>query len=384
MIKVFTAFSGYDSQCMALDRAGIDYDLVGWSEIDRYAIMAHNAVYPQYKDRNYGDISKINWDDVPDFDLFTYSFPCTSISQAGLKEGMDEGSGTKSSLLWECRKAIEHKRPRFLLMENVRNLVGKKFMPYFQEWVAILDNLGYSSNWEIMDAKDFGVPQSRQRVIMVSTLDDRFFQFPEGSPTKLRIRDILEEHPDEKFYFSEEKMRGIIEHCTFKKPQSKIFGNPEIIQVGNIVYDTRTTFSNPNRGRVYSIDGIAATLDTCSGGGRVPKIVVDKPRLDTLPPSQRTILENAYLARPIREYKDFAPTLRAERSGLMVKEKEMEDFTIRYLTPRECFRLMGVSDEDIDKIQNAGISKTQQHKLAGNSIVVDVLVAVFKKLFQTL
>ena len=164
MIKVFTAFSGYDSQCMALDRAGVDYDLVGWSEIDRYAIQAHNAVYPQYENRNYGDISKINWDDVPDFDLFTYSFPCTSISKAGLEEGMDEGSGTKSSLLWECRKAIERKRPRFLLMENVKNLVGKKFMPFFQEWVSILDNLGYSSNWAIMDAKDFGVPQSRQRI----------------------------------------------------------------------------------------------------------------------------------------------------------------------------------------------------------------------------
>ena len=101
-LRVFTAFSGYDSQCMALDRIGIPYELVGWSEIDKYAIQAHNAVYPQYADRNYGDISKIDWEKVPDFDLFTYSFPCTDISNAGVQKGLEEGSGILSSLLWEC------------------------------------------------------------------------------------------------------------------------------------------------------------------------------------------------------------------------------------------------------------------------------------------
>ena len=118
-LRVFTAFSGYDSQCMALDLLGIDYELVGWSDIDPNAIKAHNAVYPQWADRNYGDISKIDWSRVPDFDLFTYSSPCTDFSSAGLQLGGEEGSGTRSSLLWECQKAIMCKKPKFLLLENV-------------------------------------------------------------------------------------------------------------------------------------------------------------------------------------------------------------------------------------------------------------------------
>lgn len=123
MIRIFTAFSGYDSQCMALDRIGMDYDLVGWSEIDRYAIAAHNAIYPQYADRNYGDISGIDWAQVPDFDLLTYSSPCQDFSIAGRQRGGERGSGTRSSLLWECERAIAAKRPRYLLFENVSALV---------------------------------------------------------------------------------------------------------------------------------------------------------------------------------------------------------------------------------------------------------------------
>lgn len=101
---MFTAFSGYDSQCLALNRANIDYELVGWSEIDKFAIKAHNALFPQWTDRNFGDISKIDWNLVPDFDLFTYSSPCQDFSNAGKMQGGEKGSGTRSSLLWECEK----------------------------------------------------------------------------------------------------------------------------------------------------------------------------------------------------------------------------------------------------------------------------------------
>lgn len=168
MLRMFTAFSGYDSQCLALNRIGVDYDLIGWSEIDKYAIKAHNALFPQYAERNYGDISHIDWESVPDFDLFTYSFPCTDISTAGQQKGLTEGSGTRSSLLWECRKAIEAKRPRFLIMENVKALVSEKFMPLFQEWEAYLRGLGYTNYSAVLNAKDYGVPQNRERVFMVS------------------------------------------------------------------------------------------------------------------------------------------------------------------------------------------------------------------------
>lgn len=160
-LKVFTAFSGYDSQCMALDRMKIDYELVGWSEIDKYAIMAHNAIYPQYKDRNFGDISKIDWENVPDFDLFTYSFPCTDISSAGQQKGLEEGSGTRSGLLWECKKAIELKRPKYLLMEDVKALTQKKFLPYLHKWHSSLTEMGYTNFTQILNSKNFAEPGQR-------------------------------------------------------------------------------------------------------------------------------------------------------------------------------------------------------------------------------
>lgn len=144
-LRVFTAFSGYDSQCMGLDRIGIPYTLVGWSEIDKNAIMAHNAIYPQYADRNYGDISKIDWKQVPDFDLFTFSSPCQDFSSAGLQRGGQEGSGTRSSLLWECRKAIIEKKPKYLLLENVKALVSKKFIGLFNKWLNELEGYGYTN-----------------------------------------------------------------------------------------------------------------------------------------------------------------------------------------------------------------------------------------------
>lgn len=173
-IKVFEAFAGYGSQMMALHRVarrhagGADFQLVGWSEIDDNAIAAHNAVFPEYAECNHGDISKVDWERVSDFDLFTYSFPCQDISNAGLQRGLREGSGSRSSLLWECRRAIETKRPSFLLLENVAALASKKFMPDFQRWIDYLDEQGYRTFWKKINAKDFGVPQNRVRVFALS------------------------------------------------------------------------------------------------------------------------------------------------------------------------------------------------------------------------
>lgn len=208
MIRVFTAFSGYDSQCMALDRLKndypeFDYELVGWAEIDKYAIQAHNAVYPQWADRNYGDISKINWDEVPDFDLFTYSSPCQDFSNAGLQRGGEEGSGTRSSLLWECRRAILAKKPKYLLLENVAALVSKKFLPLFNRWQRELESYGYSNFAQVLNAKDYGVPQNRERIFLVSILGEAQYHFPQPFPLELRLKDILEDEVDERYYLSD-------------------------------------------------------------------------------------------------------------------------------------------------------------------------------------
>lgn len=208
-LRVFTAFSGYDSQCLALNRLGIDYDLVGWSEIDPAAIKAHNALFPQYADRNYGDISKIDWSQVPDFDLFTYSFPCTDLSNAGRQAGFDEGSGTRSSLLWECRKAISVKRPKYMMLENVKALLSDKFVDLFKKWCEELESYGYVNYYDILNSKDFGVPQSRERVFVISILKtedepEPYYEFPRPIPLKKTVEDLLEDNVPEKYYMKQE------------------------------------------------------------------------------------------------------------------------------------------------------------------------------------
>ena len=217
-IKVFTAFSGYDSQMMALNRVAerhkgqIEFELVGWSEIDKYAIKAHDLIFPGYKDRNFGDISLIDWNNVPDFDLFTYSSPCQDWSAAGLQRGGQEGSGTRSSLLWECRKAIIAKRPKYLLLENVKALVSNKFYPYFNKWCRELEDYGYYNYWKVMNAKDYGVPQNRERVFLLSIrsyVDCGNFIFPEKVELTTFLRDVLEENVDEKYYLSENSIEGL-------------------------------------------------------------------------------------------------------------------------------------------------------------------------------
>lgn len=227
-IKVFESFAGYGSQAMALQRLkedypDFDYEVVGISEIDKYVLQAYEAVHGHYP--NYGDISKIDWNNVPDFDLFTYSFPCQAISNAGKQEGFTEGSGTTSSLLWECRKAIQIKRPQFLLMENVKALTSKKFLPLFNEWLAELESYGYKNFWKVLNTKDFGIPQNRERTFCVSILADyAHYEFPKPFPLELRIKDVLEENVDEKFYLSDKMLQYFLRvnedqsHCHNFKP----------------------------------------------------------------------------------------------------------------------------------------------------------------------
>lgn len=157
-LRVITLFSGYDSQCMALRNIGVPFDLVGWSEIDPWAVKAHDAIFPEFADRNLGDVTKIDWSAVSgDIDLLTYSSPCQDFSNAGLQRGGDEGSGTRSSLLWEVKKAVSALHPKMLLMENVKNLVSKKFVGTFNSWQDWLSGEGYTNFSQVLNAKDYGV-----------------------------------------------------------------------------------------------------------------------------------------------------------------------------------------------------------------------------------
>lgn len=216
-LRVFTTFSGYDSQCLALRNIGIPFDLIGWSEIDKYAIQGHDALFPEYKDRNYGDICKIDWDQVPDFDFLTYSSPCQDFSNAGLQRGGEEGSGTRSSLLWEVKRAIMAKHPTYLMMENVKALVSNKFLPTFRLWLDWLTGQGYTNFCQVLNAKDYGIPQNRERIFVVSILGDAWYTFPQPMELKLRLKDMLEDKVDEKYYLPQEKVDQFVSQLSEEK-----------------------------------------------------------------------------------------------------------------------------------------------------------------------
>ena len=222
-LRVVTLCSGYDSQCLALNRLreaypDFDYTLVAWSEWDpessaptdrQPAVIAHKALFPEWADLNLGDMTKIDWERVPDFDLLFYSTPCQSISQAGLQHGFTEGSGTRSSIIWNVRDAVKVKRPKFLCLENVKAMVTEKFVGMFNLWQLELERLGYRNFAEVLNAKDYGVPQNRERIFLVSIRDDgdlpRFF-FPQPFPLERRLKDVLEDNVDEKYYLSDKML----------------------------------------------------------------------------------------------------------------------------------------------------------------------------------
>lgn len=224
-LRVVTLCSGYDSQCLALNRLKehypeFDYELVAWAEFDpesktplekQPAVVAHNALFPQWSDRNLGDMTKIDWGGCPDFDLLFYSTPCQSISSAGLQHGFTEGSGTRSSIIWNVRDAVIAKKPKYLCLENVKAMVSGKFVGMFNLWQHELERLGYANFAQVLNAKDYGIPQNRERIFLVSIrIDDENqipkYNFPKPLPLELKLKDVLEEHVDEKYYLQDSKM----------------------------------------------------------------------------------------------------------------------------------------------------------------------------------
>lgn len=217
-IRLATLFSGYDSQALSMERLkrdypGFDYELVAWCEIEDAAIKAHNALFPQWSNRNLGDVCKVDPNNVPDCDVLTYSWPCQSVSNAGKQEGFVKGSGTTSSLLWECEKIIKTKRPQYLVMENVKALIQKKFMPHFQEWLNLLDSLGYTTYWKVINSKDMGVAQNRERVFAISILrtpdnPTPTYNFPAPIPLTKCVEDYMEpaESISEEYFISQDRV----------------------------------------------------------------------------------------------------------------------------------------------------------------------------------
>lgn len=237
-----TLCAGYDSQCVGLQRIKeefpeFDFDLVAWCEYDpeskrpineQPAVIAHNALFPQYADRNWGDITKIDWEQVPDFDLLFASTPCQSISNAGLQHGFEKGSGTRSSIIWDVHDCVRIKKPKYIVMENVSAILSKKFYPTLKLWLDELERMGYKNfaspqfetPWKDKQKKtkvgtlnscDYGTPQNRLRWFGVSILrteDDPepVYNFPAPFPLTMCLADVLEEEVDEKYFLSDEML----------------------------------------------------------------------------------------------------------------------------------------------------------------------------------
>lgn len=245
-LKVLELFSGIGSQHKALTNIGIK-SICTQCDIDKYAIQAYNAIHGETE--NLGNISLIDESKFvrDQWDLVTYSSPCQDFSFAGLQAGGEKGSGTRSSLLWEVEKVINSVRPKYLLMENVKALVSKKFSPCFEKWVETLNSYGYKTYWKVLNAKDFGIPQNRERVFAVSIRDDinQEFVFPEGHKLQIRLKDVLETSVDAKYYLSKQ----VQDRFKFKPKGDNIIGTtmPESRTIGQ-------------RDVVFGTDGLMGTL----------------------------------------------------------------------------------------------------------------------------
>lgn len=533
-LRLIELFAGIGSQTQALKNVGVPHTVVSISEIDKNAIKSYTALHGETV--NLGDIREIR--ELPEADFWTYSFPCQDISVAGHGAGIKEG--TRSGLLLEVERLLKVAAekgtlPKYLLLENVKNLVGKKFKADFDSWLSFLSSLGYTNYWQVLNAKDYGIPQHRERVFCVSIRGEHTaFVFPEKRELTLRLKDMIDEHVDERYYLKESTIRSIVtskfnsRRDSIRRPSDYAYClrardcyEPQCVQVGDVVGEKWEKMHEMSR-RVFQTDGISPTVH-CAGGGNTELKIAENfvlgglqkhqvPRTDGVSPtlteamgkgggqtpiivamrgrnpddpSDRTpgiplrqrlevnekglcnalttvqkdnlVMDADYVSRKYGEFidekgyipemfvaynkqevHDVAPTLTGQcscpsgSSAVLKLEKPIkvkvatkqgyeeatsgdyvnitfpssktkrgrvgkgvaqtltcgdgnavitENVRIRKLTPRECLRLMGWTDEQIDKIESAKVSSTQQYRQAGNGIVVQVLEAIFKALF---
>ena len=465
-IRLIELFAGYGSQAMALERMGVKFEHYKVVEFDKYAVSSYNAVHGTEFPTM--DITKVHAADLNICDtnkyeyIMTYSFPCTDLSVAGKMAGMKKGSGTRSGLLWEVERILTEinksggELPQVLFMENVPQVISDANIKDFHAWQDFLSSLGYTNHLQVLNAKDYGVAQNRERCFMFSFLGKYNYKFPAPIPLQKTMKDYLENEVDEKYYINTEKAQKLIEtlitdnriatkskiglsvigslgpekecqdrvrvfssdgispglRATDYKDPTKIIenGNVEnkecidlstvktrtieiancvtakdrsisnqqlvgngVLQIGNI--SKEKDFSNPQVGRIYDSNGCEPTLNTCSGGGHEPKTIVAMRGRNPENPSDRTFGSTTE-QRLEPNSQGICNALTSVQKDNMVLENL---YRIRKLTPRECGRLMDVSDEDITKMEKVN-SNSQLYKQFGNSIVVGVMVAMFKNL----
>ena len=391
-IRLIELFAGIGSQAKALKRLGADFEHYRVCEFDKYAIKSYNAIHGT--DFVTSDVTKITADDLGIVDtdkycyIMTYSFPCQDLSLAGKGNGMAKGSGTRSGLLWEVERLLNEctELPQILLMENVTQVHGKKNKEHFDEWIRFLESKGYSNYWKDLNAKNFGIPQNRNRTFMVSILGEYVYEFPKEFPLELRLKDMLEDSVDEKFYLNDAMIERLntttYESGKFEKrvlQESGIsrtlcardYKDPKCVEVGSLIGGKWDKMHDVSR-RVYSDDGISPTIHTCGGGNTEPKIIdpficasrgrnPENPsdRTPGIPTEQKfepnfsgcsntltTVQKDNYVVEPSKPRKDIKQADRyCEYCGAKLERKRfngrLEDFKVfnnRKFCNRECMR----------------------------------------------
>ena len=348
---------------------------------------------------NVGDISKVK--ELPYADFWTCSFPCTDISVAGKMKGLDPDSGTRSSLLWENIRLLKTAKenntlPKYIMVENVKNLVGKKFEKHFHDLLHIFEKLGFNSYYSVINGKNCGVPQNRERVFIIAIrkdIDTGLYRFPLPFDNGIRLKDVLEDNVDDKYYLSEKAMQKF-----------KLYSNPK----GSDIKISGTLNPDKNvqdRVRVLSVEGISQGLRATDYKDPV-KIIngIDKScnepkfidfancitaREDRGISNQKS--EGTAILEQIGQIygTDNEPNPQARKDGLSnalltssIKNCIREDFRIRKLTPRECWKLMGLTFKDCDKARDIGVANTHLYKQAGNGIITNCCELLAEHLYK--
>ena len=279
MIKVLELFAGIGACSKALERLGIEHEIVDAVEIDKYAIKSFNAIH----NTNFGPQDITKWNKDIEVDLIMHGSPCQDISLAGLQKGADEGSGTRSSLMYETIRIVKKLKPKYVIWENVKNILSKKHRHNFDNYLSIMESLGYKNYYKVLNAKDFGIPQNRERVFTVSILNNKNFKFPEKQELKLRLKDMLEDEVDEKYYLKDYQIQNILKSnyiSNKRKIQEKEYcdilcardwKDPKCVRIGGI-FDKEE--KKHQTGSIYDKNGISPALSTMQGGWRQPCIEI--------------------------------------------------------------------------------------------------------------
>ena len=374
-IRLIELFAGIGAQAKALERLGAEFEHYRVCEFDDYAVTSYNAIHGTNCEPS--DITKWKGEDlgIVDVDRFTYlltySFPCTDLSVAGTQEGMEEGSGTRSALLWEVKRLLEETKelPQILVMENVPQVASGKNKEHFDKWIEFLSNLGYSSKWQVLNSKNYRIPQNRERCFMVSYLGDYYYDFPLTIPLEKVMKDFLEaeEEIDKKYYLSEKGVNYLFRKMPYlQKSNSK-----------NSSYDSVIRPPHGWNDGEWKQSDIIPTIDTGVGKWHILLGTSDIQLFDV------------YNGKQVDENCIGTITSACSHNGSGTFCVKNGKSPVRRVTPKECWRFMDFDDTDYENARKALNEKfykgkdkscSQLYKQAGNSIVVNCLMAIFKEM----